>query len=35
VRVRIRDRKGRGKIEIEYGNLEDFDRVVGMLKGKS
>jgi ParB family transcriptional regulator, chromosome partitioning protein len=34
VRVRIRDRKGRGKIVIEYGTLEDFDRVVGMLKGK-
>ena len=33
VRVRIRDRKGRGKIEIEYASLEDFDRVVGMLKG--
>ena len=33
VRVRIRDRKGRGKIEIEYANLEDFDRGVGMLKG--
>jgi hypothetical protein len=31
--VRIRDRKGKGKIEIEYANLEDFDRVVGMLKG--
>jgi ParB family chromosome partitioning protein len=35
VRVRIRDRKGKGKITIEYGTLEDFDRVVGMLKGKS
>ena len=35
VRVRIRDRKGRGKIVIEYGSLEDFDRVVEMLKGKS
>ncbi len=34
VRVRIRDRKGRGKIVIEYGTLEDFDRVVRMLKGK-
>jgi len=34
MRVRIRDRKGRGKIVIEYGTLEDFDRVVGMLKGK-
>jgi ParB family chromosome partitioning protein len=34
MRVRIRDRRGRGKIVIEYGTLEDFDRVVGMLKGK-
>jgi ParB family chromosome partitioning protein len=34
VRVRIRDRRGKGKIVIEYGTLEDFDRVVGMLKGK-
>ena len=35
MKVRIRDRKGRGKITIEYGTLEDFDRVVLMLKGKS
>ena len=35
VRVRIRDRKGKGKITLEYGTLEDFDRVIGMLKGKS
>jgi len=34
MRVRIRDRRGRGKIVIEYGTLEDFDRVVSMLKGK-
>jgi ParB family transcriptional regulator, chromosome partitioning protein len=34
MRVRIRDRKGKGKITIEYGTLEDFDRVVGMLQGK-
>jgi ParB family chromosome partitioning protein len=34
MRVRIRDRNGRGKILIEYGTLEDFDRVVRMLKGK-
>ncbi len=34
MRVRIRDRKGKGKITIEYGTIEDFDRVVGMLKGK-
>ena len=35
VRVRIRDRKGKGKIVIEYATLEDFDRVLEMLKGKS
>src|SRR6266852_4198242 len=34
MRVRIRDRKGKGKIVIEYGTLEDFDRVGEMLKGK-
>jgi len=34
VRVRIRDRKGKGKIVIEYATLEDFDRVVEMLKRK-
>jgi ParB family chromosome partitioning protein len=34
VRVKIRDRKGKGKIVIEYASLEDFDRVVGMLKGE-
>ena len=33
VRVRISDRKGKGRIVIEYANLEDFDRVVEMLKG--
>lgn len=35
MRVRIRDRNGRGKILIEYSTLEDFDRVVRMLKGRS
>lgn len=35
MRVRIRDRKGKGKITIEYGTLEDFDRVVQMLQGKT
>ena len=34
VRVRIRDRRGKGKIVIEYATLEDFDRVLEMLKGK-
>jgi len=33
MRVRIRDRKGKGRIVIEYATLEDFDRVVEMLKG--
>ena len=34
VKVRIRDRNGKGKITLEYSTLEDFDRVVEMLKGK-
>jgi len=34
VRVRIRDRNGKGKILIEYGTIDEFDRVVRMLKGK-
>ena len=34
VRVKIRDRRGKGKIVIEYATLEDFDRVLEMLKGK-
>jgi len=33
MRVRIRDRAGWGKISIQYNSLEDFERVVGMLKG--
>ena len=35
VRVKIRDRKGKGKIVIEYANVDDYERVVGMLRGKS
>jgi ParB family transcriptional regulator, chromosome partitioning protein len=35
VRVRISDRKGKGRIVIEYANLEDFDRVLEMLTDKS
>ncbi len=34
VRVRIRDRKGKGKIVIEYHTVDDYDRVVEMLRGK-
>jgi ParB family chromosome partitioning protein len=35
VRVQIHDRKGKGRIVIEYATLEDFDRVVEMLSTKS
>jgi ParB family transcriptional regulator, chromosome partitioning protein len=34
VKVKIRDRKGKGTILIEYATLQDYDRVVGMLRGK-
>jgi ParB family chromosome partitioning protein len=34
LRVRIRDRKGKGKIVIEYATVDDYDRVVEMLRGK-
>jgi len=34
VRVKIRDRKGKGKIVIEYSTVEDYERVVSMLRGK-
>jgi ParB family chromosome partitioning protein len=34
MRVRIRDRNGRGKIVIEYATVDDYERVVEMLQGK-
>jgi ParB family transcriptional regulator, chromosome partitioning protein len=34
VRVTIKDRKGRGKILLEYSSLEDFDRILTSLTGK-
>ena len=34
VRVTIADRKGKGRIVIEYASLEDFDRVIEALSGK-
>ena len=34
VRVTINDRKGKGKIMIEYASLEDFDRILEALSGK-
>jgi ParB family chromosome partitioning protein len=34
MRVRIKDRNGRGKIVIEYASVDDYERVVEMLRGK-
>jgi ParB family transcriptional regulator, chromosome partitioning protein len=34
VRVKIRDRKGKGMITLEYSSLEDFDRVLAVLTGQ-
>jgi len=34
VRVTITDRKGKGKILLEYSSLDDFDRIVSTLTGK-
>lgn len=34
VKVEIQDRKGRGKIILKYGSLEDFDRIVEALAAK-
>jgi ParB family transcriptional regulator, chromosome partitioning protein len=33
IRVRIRDHGGRGKIILTYDNLNDYDRVIRMLRG--
>jgi ParB family transcriptional regulator, chromosome partitioning protein len=34
LRVRIRDRKGKGRIVIEYSTVDDYERVVAMLKAR-
>ncbi len=34
VRVTITDRKGRGKIRLDYNSLEDFDRIVTTILSK-
>lgn len=34
VRVKITDRKGKGKILLEYSSLEDFDRILSALSNK-
>ena len=35
MKVRIEDRKGRGRVIIEYGRLEEFDRLMEMLQAKA
>lgn len=35
VRVFIKDRQGKGKIVIEYATVDDYERVVEMLRGKT
>jgi ParB family chromosome partitioning protein len=34
VKVEIQDRKGKGKIILKYGSLEDFDRILEALAAK-
>jgi len=34
IKVEIHDRKGKGKIILKYGSLEDFDRIVEALAAK-
>ncbi|MGA8216759.1 MAG: ParB/RepB/Spo0J family partition protein [Candidatus Sulfotelmatobacter sp.] len=34
MRVRIKDRQGKGKIVIEYASVDDYERVTGMLRSK-
>ncbi len=34
MRVRIRDRNGKGKIVIEYATVDDYERVIEMLRKK-
>jgi ParB family chromosome partitioning protein len=33
LKVRIEDKKGKGKVIIEYSGLEDFDAIVSALGG--
>ncbi len=34
MRVRIKDRNGKGRIVIEYASVDDYERVIEMLRGK-
>jgi ParB family chromosome partitioning protein len=35
LKVKISDRRGKGKIVIEYGSVDDYERVLGMLRGRT
>lgn len=35
MRVRIKDRNGKGRIVIEYATVDDYERVIEMLRGKT
>jgi ParB family chromosome partitioning protein len=34
MRVRIKDRNGKGSIVIDYASVDDYERVVAMLRKK-
>jgi ParB family chromosome partitioning protein len=34
MRVRIRDRHGKGKIVIEYSTVDDYEKVTSLLRSK-
>jgi len=34
LKVHVEDRKGRGKVIIEYAKIEEFDRLLEMLGAK-
>ena len=34
LKVRIEDKKGKGRVVIEYSGLEDFDALLAMLGGE-
>jgi ParB family chromosome partitioning protein len=35
LKVRVEDKKGRGRVIIEYSKLEEFDRLLEMLSAKA
>ena len=33
-RVRVKDRTGRGRLEIEYTSLDELDRILNIIRGR-